>query len=260
MGFKLKTIVLLPTVYGAYRNRLLETVRLEVSEMVVELNAKIVSLDTDSKSHIIVSIRGEDEEFVANALAKEYGSSLQSESLVPNRAYPGQLVDVGRVGYGVYSDIGVTDSKRLDALVPLHRLRDQFNLHGPLKKIVEAFVLVEHLPVEVNLTSIDLYNNRVEGEFNKSTVTRITEWMNDDHERLLIFGANYKQIEISLKKTKHREDIYEIEQLGKFEFSLKCKRTTHASGILAAIGPKLRGVPMHLFIPKELEAIKDAKT
>ena len=228
--------------------------------MVAELNVEIVSLNTDSKSHIVVSIRGEDEEFVANALVKEYGSSLQSEDLVPNRTYSGQLVDVGRVGYGIYSDIGVTDSKRLDALIPLHRLRDQFSLYGPLKKIVEAFVLVEHLPVEVNLTSINLYNNRVEGEFNKSTSTRITEWMNDDHERLLIFGANYKQIEISLKKTKHREDIYEIEQLGKFEFSLKCKRTTRASGILAAIGPKLRGVPMHLFIPKELEAIKDAKT
>jgi hypothetical protein len=260
LGFKLKTIVLLPTVYGTYRNRLLKTVRLEISEMVVDLNVEIVGLDTDSKSHIVVSIRGEDEEFVANALAKEYGSSLQSEGLGPNRTYPGQLVDVGKVGYGIYSDIGVTDSKRLDALVPLHRLRDQFNLHGPLKKIVEAFVLVEHLPVEVNLTSIDLYNNRVEGEFSKSTVIRITEWINDDHERLLIFGANYEQIEISLKKTKHREDIYEVEQLGKFEFSLKCKRTTHASGILAAIGPKLRGVPMHLFIPKELEAIKDAKT
>ena len=239
--------------------------------MVAELNAEIVSLDTDSKSHIVVEdtrllkinvtdIDPVNARNIANALAKEYGSSLQSENLVPNRTYPGQLVDVGKVGYGLYLDIGVTDSKRLDALIPLHRLRDQFNLHGPLKKIVEAFVLVEHLPVEVSLTSIDLYNNRVEGEFSESTLTRITEWMNDDHERLLIFGANYKQIEISLKKTKHREDIYEIEQLGKFEFSLKCKRTTHASGILSAIGPKLRGVPMHLFIPKELEAIKDAKT
>ena len=228
--------------------------------MVAELNAEIMGLDTDNKGHIVVKIRGDDEEFVTNVLTKEYGRSLQSENLVPNHTYSGQLVDVGKVGYGVYSDIGVTDSKRLDALVPLHRLRNQFNLHVPLKRILDAFVLAEHLPVEVKLTSIDLYNNRVEGEFDKSTLTRVTEWMNDDHERLLIFGANYKQLETSLKKTKHREDIYEIEQLGKFEFSLKCKRTTRASGILAAIGPKLRGVPMHLFIPKELEAIKNAKT
>jgi hypothetical protein len=228
--------------------------------MVAELDAQITSIGTDKKNHIIVNIAGDDEEFIVNALAKEYGRSLQSGNLVPNKTYPGQLIDVGKVGYGLYSDIGVTDSKRMDALVPLHWLREQFSLHGPLKAITEAFVFVDHLPVEVKITSIDLYNNRIEAEFNQPTLTRIEEWMRDDHERLLVFGANRGQIEGSLKKTNHREDIYEIEQLGKFEFSLRCKRSTRASGILAAIGPRLRGVPMHLFIPKELGAKQNAKT
>ena len=256
----MKTVVLLQKAYGAYRGRLLETIRSEVSEMVAELDAKVTSVGTDKKNHIIVNVDGEDEEFVANALAKEYGRSLQSDNLVPNKTYPGQLIDVGKVGYGLYSDMGVTDSKRLDALIPLHRLREQLSLHGPLKAISEAFVLVDYLPVGVNITSIDLYNERVEAEFNQSTLSRISNWMQDDHERLLIFGANRGQIEGSLKKTNHREDIYEIEQLGKFEYSLRCKRSTRASGILAAIGPRLRGVPMHLFIPKELEAKQNAKT
>ncbi|MFX1604492.1 MAG: DUF2110 family protein [Promethearchaeota archaeon] len=256
----MKTVVLFSKAYGAYRGRLLETIRSEVKEMVAELDVQITSLGTDNKNHIVVKIYGEDEEFVANVLAKEYGKSLQSDSLSPNKIYPGQLIDVGKVGYGLYSDIGVTDSKRMDALLPLYRLRDQLDLHGPLKTITETFVLVDHLPVEVNLTSIDLYNNRVEAEFSETTLTRITEWIHDDHERLLVFGANLGQIENSLKKTSHREDIYEIEQLGKFEFSLRCKRSTRASGILTAIGPRLRGVPMHLFIPKELQAMKNAKT
>jgi hypothetical protein len=228
--------------------------------MVAELEAEITSIGTDKKKHIVVNLDGEDEEFVANALAKEYGSSLQSDNLVPNKSYPGQLIDAGKVGYGLYSDIGVTDSKRMDALVPLHRLREQLEFQGPLRTLSEAFVLVDYLPVEVNITNIDLYNERVESEFNQSTLTRISEWMQDDHERLLVFGANRGQIESSLKKTNHREDIYEVEQLGKFEFSLRCKRSTRASGILAAIGPRLRGVPMHLFIPKELEAKQNAKT
>jgi hypothetical protein len=256
----LKTVVLLQKAYGAYRGRLLETIRSEVSEMVAELDTQITSVGTDKKNRIIVKIDGEDEEFVANALAKEYGRSLQSDNLVPNKTYPGQLIDVGKVGYGLYSDMGVTDSKRLDALIPLHRLREQLDLHGPLRTISEAFVLVDYLPVEVNITSIDLYNNRVEAEFDQSTLTRISDWMQDDHERLLVFGANRGQIENSLKKTNHREDIYEIEQLGKFEFSLRCKRSTRASGIIAAIGPRLRGVPMHLFIPEELEAKQNVKT
>ncbi|MHA2352913.1 MAG: DUF2110 family protein [Candidatus Thorarchaeota archaeon] len=256
----MKTVVLLQKAYGAYRGRLLETIRSEVSEMVAELNTQITRVGTDKKNRIIVKIDGEDEEFVANALAKDYGRSLQSDNLVPNKTYPGQLIDVGKVGYGIYSDIGVTDSKRMDALVPLHRLREQLDLHGPLRTISEAFVLVDYLPVEVNITSIDLYNERIETEFDQSTLTRISDWLQDDHERLLVFGANRNQIENSLKKTSHREDIYEIEQLGKFEFSLRCKRSTRASGILAAIGPRLRGVPMHLFIPKELEAKQNAKT
>ena len=256
----MKTIVLFQKAYGAYRGRLLETIRFEISEMVAELDAEITSLGTDKKNHIVVNIDGEDEEFVANALAKEYGKSLQSDNLVPNKTYPGQLIDVGKVGYGLYSDMGVTDSKRMDALVPLHRLREQLGLHGPLRTISEAFVLVDYLPVEVTITSIDLYNNRVEADFGQSTLTRISDWMQDDHERLLVFGANQNQIESSLRKTNHREDIYEIEQLSKFEFSLRCKRSTRASGILAAIGPRLRGVPMHLFIPKELEAKQNAKT
>ncbi len=252
-------IVVLAKAYGAYRGRLLETIRSEITTMIAELDASLISIGTDKKNRIVVNIEGEDTEFIANALAKEYGKSLLSDNLSPNVKYPGRLLDVGKVGYGLYVDIGVTDSPRMDALVPLHKMREQLNLLGPLKTITEAFILVDYLPINVKLTSIDLYNNRVEAEFDQKLISRLREWLQDDHERLLVFGANYRQIESSLKKSGHREDIYEIEQLGKFEFSLRCKRSTRASGMLAAIGPRLRGVPMHLFIPKELEAIQNAK-
>jgi hypothetical protein len=227
--------------------------------MITELDTNLISVGTDKKERIVVNIEGEDEEFVANALAKDYGQSLSSEKLLPNTEYLGRLLDVGKFGYGIYVDIGVIDSPRMDALVPLHKMREQLNMVGPLKSITDAFVLVDYLPIKVRVTSIDLYNSRIEGEFDQELLSRLKAWLEDDHERLLVFGANFRQIEGSLKKTGHREDIYEIEQLGKFEFSLRCKRSTRASGILAAIGPRLRGVPMHLFIPKELEAMQNAK-
>jgi hypothetical protein len=63
-----------------------------------------------------------------------------------------------------------------------------------------------------------------------------------------------------LSKSGHLQDIFLAEQLGKFEHSLVCKRSTRASGILAAIGPYLRGVPMHLFIPREVRGKVDAQT
>jgi hypothetical protein len=251
-------IVLLTKAYGAYRGRLLETIRSEISIMITELDVTLISIGTDKKSRIVVNIEGEDEEFVSNALAKEFGKSLLSDDLSPNTVYPGRFVDVGKVGYGLYVDIGVTDSPKMDALVPLHKIREQLNFLAPLKTITDAFVLVDYLPVEVIVTNIDLYNNRIEAEFDQKVIARVNEWLHDDHERLLVFGANQRQIEGRLKKSGHREDIYEIEHLGKFEFSLRCKRSTRASGILAAIGPRLRGVPMHLFIPKELLAMQNA--
>jgi len=57
----LKTIVLLPKAYGAYRGRLLETIRSELTEMVAELDIEVTNIGTDKKDHIVVNIRGEDE-------------------------------------------------------------------------------------------------------------------------------------------------------------------------------------------------------
>ena len=69
----------------------------------------------------------------------------------------------------------------------------------------------------------------------------------------MVFGANREMIDNALRVTKHTDDIYDFQKLGTFEHALVCKRSTRASGIISAIGPILRGVPMHLFIPKEIE-------
>jgi hypothetical protein len=111
--------------------------------MIAELDANLTSIGTDKKERIVVNLEGEDEEFVANALAKDYGQSLSSEKLLPNTEYLGRLLDVGKFGYGIYVDIGVIDSPRMDALIPLHKMREQLNMVGPLKSITDAFVLVD---------------------------------------------------------------------------------------------------------------------
>ena len=167
---------------------------------------------------------------------------------------PGSLLDVGKVGYGLYVDVAAISNKRVDVLIPLHRIRDQISIRKPLRVIANSMIFVDDLPVDVKITNIDYRENKIEGELAETTLTRFEEWMQDDHERLLVFGSNQEMIEIALRKTRHLEDIYEFEELGAFEHSLRCKRSTRASGIVAAIGPKMRGIPMHLFIPKEIEA------
>ena len=250
----MKSVTLFSRVYGKKRKHLLDVVKSEVTSMIDELDVRLARFGTDKRGHLSMSFDGQDAEFAINFLVQKYGKSIRLENVKKDSILPGTFLDVGKVGYGLYVDIAATSGKRVDVLIPLHRIRDQLSIRKPLRIIAKNMVFVDDLPVDVKITSVDSRANKIEGELAETTLTRFEKWMQDDHERLLVFGSNQEMIEIALRKTRHLEDIYEFEELGKFEYSLRCKRSTRASGIVAAIGPKLRGIPMHLFIPKEIEA------
>ncbi len=228
--------------------------------MISDLNLSSVTLDVDKKEHVYLSVDGPDSEFVINLLAQEYGKTPEYHEIVPEEIFSGRLVDVGKVGYGIYVDIGLSEPK-IDALIPLHRVREQMGMENtPLRKIARSLILVDYLPTKIRVTDVNYDNEQISAEFTREFLDRFYDWISDDHERLLVFGANREMLESTLEKTGHTDDIYNIEKLGFFEFALQCKRSTRASGILAAIGPRMRGVPMHLFIPREIqEAKKSAK-
>lgn len=244
----------MPKIYGQYRNRLSNQIESDIHEMVRELDARIMRFSLDNRGHPKLIVEGKDEEFVINVLRTEFGEALTFHQALPNTSYHGNLIDVGKVGYGLYIDIGIVEPEFSDALIPLHRLREQLDMEGmSTRKIAKNLNLVDYLPVEVTIIETDSSDSKIEAEFSDVLLQRLENWINDDHERLLVFGANREMIETALGITHHLEDIYEFEQLGHLEFALRCKRSTRASGILAAIGPKLKGVPMHLFIPSEIE-------
>ena len=250
----MKSVILFSRVYGKKRKQLLDIVKSEVTAMIDELDVRLARFGTDKRGHLSLSFDGQDAEFAINYLVKKYGKAVRLDNVKEGAILPGTFLDVGQVGYGFYVDIAAMSAKRVDVLIPLHCIRNQFSIRKPLRVIAKTLVFVDDFPVDVKITSVDRRESKIEGELAQNTITRFEEWMQDDHERLLVFGANQEMIEFALRKTRHLEDIYEFEELGKFEYSLRCKRSTRASGIVAAIGPKLRGIPMHLFIPKEIEA------
>ncbi|MBD3405618.1 MAG: DUF2110 family protein [Candidatus Lokiarchaeota archaeon] len=256
----LTQIVLLARAYGAYRGRILETVRSSVNSLASELDVELLKIGTNRKDHIVLSLVGEDEEFLTNLLGQEYGLVPEVQILLPETDYSGSIVDSGKVGYGLYVDLGIVE-RNLDALIPLHIIRKQFEMEDEsLRRIADTFVLVDNLPVDVSIESVKRDEKKIEARFASSFITRIHNWRTDERERLLVLGSTKKMIEIALSKSNHSEDIVVIEKLGHFEYSLVCKRSTRASGILSAIGPLLRGVPMHLFIPSEVEEKFSAST
>ena len=256
------TRVTLPVrVYGAYRQRLFDALSTEVSDLAKGLNVNLRALDKDETGLVSLDFGGEDQEFLANVLAKEYGLAPKLQNLTIGALYQGWLVDVGKVGYGVYVDLGIRQPQRVDALVPLFRVRSQFNMQKrPARAIADALLLVDNLPVSVLIAKSDITALTIEAEFHESFLQRVEKWTSDDHERLILLGSSREMINRSLSKSGHAQDIFAVEQLGKFEYSLVCKRSTRASGIVAAIGPYLRGVSMHLFIPREVQGKAHAET
>lgn len=250
----MKSVTLFSRAYGKKRKQLLDTVKSEVTSMIDELDVRLARFGTDKRGHLSLGFDGQDSEFAINFLVKKYGKSIRFENLKEGAILPGTFLEVGKVGYGLYVDIAAISTKRVDVLLPLHRIRDQVSIRKPMRVIANSMLFVDNLPVDVKITNVDYREKKIEGELAETTLIRFEEWMQDDHERLLVFGSSQEMIEIALRKTRHLEDIYEFEELGAFEHSLRCKRSTRASGIVAAIGPKMRGIPMHLFIPKELEA------
>jgi len=257
----LKHLALSVHTYGTYRQLLLRTVKTSISSFITGLDAKIVSLRTDSAGRLSVSLEGEDEEFAANALAKQWGIAPKLQDLSPGVVSRGWLVDIGKVGFGLYVDIGICVPQAIDALVPLYHVREQFEMHDKsVRAIASKLVLVNDLPVEIRVTKVDAGKPTIEAQFTEFFLKRITSWTSDDHERLIVLGVTKEMLEHALSKTRHLEDIFAVEQLGPFEYSLMCKRSTHASGIVAAIGPRLRGVPIHLFVPNNIRGEDHAST
>lgn len=257
----MKHLVLEARAYGAYRGKLLQAVRADFADMARELSAKLVKLGTNKRNRITIEIEGKDEEFIANVLTREYGTVSTIGALRLNSTHKGHFVDVGKVGYGLYVDIGIATPSHMDALIPLYSLREQLQMrNSSLRTIANTLVLVDNLPVSIRITEVDITSQRIAGEFTESYLEQIDRWVKDDHQRLLVLGCTKELIDDALEKSSHTEDIYRIEKLGHFEYSLRCKRSTRASGILAAIGPRLKGVPMHLFIPEEIGEKYHAKT
>ena len=257
----MQQIPLKTRVYGPYANRLMQDLTHSLQQKFSKLDVAFTKVRTNKRGYVSVTLTGSDEEFVANSILSEYDTCPTFEELTEQSTLSGWLIDVGKVGYGLYVDIGIHNPETIDVLVPLHRLREQLELpRRSLRQIAKSLLLVDNLPVEVIITSIDRRNLTIEGSLSEQFLDRLDKWMNDEHERLFVFGANYSMIERALEKTHHIEDIYEVESIGVHEHVLVCKRSTRASGIIAAIGPKLRGVPMHIFIPREVKAMRDGAT
>lgn len=235
---RMKEVVILEKVYGD-RSGFLKLDR-KLKALLGELEVEW-KLSAVKKNWVKVSLKGEDEEISANLVREEFGEVPYSlKAVEEGKNYRGRFIDLGKVGYGVYVDIGIFRPRPKDALLPLYYLKETFG-EMPVREMIAKFGWVDNLPVEVTVTGVEFGAREVELAFSKDQLKRIKRWLEDGHDKLFIAGTVSENVEKALIQTGHGRDVKRIEELGLMETLLVLKKGTQAPGIIKEIGPQLKG-------------------
>ncbi|WP_297070747.1 DUF2110 family protein [Thermococcus sp.] len=231
-------VVILEKVYGDRSGflKLDKKLRALLGDLEVEWKLSAVK-----KNWVKVSLSGDDEEISANVVREEFGEVPYSlKKIEEGKAYRGRFIDLGKVGYGAYVDVGIFLPRPKDALLPLYYLKEQFS-EFPVREMISNFGWIDNLPVEVRVRRVEFGTREVEVEFSGSQLRLLKSWLSDGYDKLFVAGTVSENVESALIRTGHGRDIKRLEELGLMESLLILKKGTQAPGIIREIGPHLRG-------------------
>lgn len=189
-----------------------------------------------------VRAKGDDAEAFVNILKERLGEApVQSARVERWDVLKGFVTGSGRVGFGVYIDLGVIEPVRKDALYPLHRMRAQLadGAAKPCRDILDENALVDYFPLLVVMTEID--GEKLTVELADRARDLLLSWKRLPFDRVLAVGVGRQQVENAVKSAGLQYDVIKIESLSLFVQCLICKIGTDAPGIISKIGGRLRG-------------------
>jgi len=147
-----------------------------------------------------------------------------------------------KLDYGVYIDIGIQDPRPKDALYPLHRMRAQLADGEPksAREILDANALVDFVPLKMIVTELEGENISV--ELDDVARDHLVSWRKYPFDRVIVVGADRAFVENAVRASGLQSDVVKVESLSLFVQSVLCKIGTEAPGVIAKIGNRLRGV------------------
>ena len=190
-----------------------------------------------------VRVKGDDKEAFLNLLAEKYGEApVQSSKIERWDIRRGFVTGSGRVGFGVYVDLGLSEPIRKDALYPLHRMRAQL-ADGTMKSsrdILFENAMADYFPLDVIVNEI--VGEKITVELADKTMDQFQQWRKFVFDRVVAIGIDRDYIGQVVKQADLGYDIIKIETLSLLVQCLVCKFDTDAPGIVAKLGHRLRGV------------------
>jgi hypothetical protein len=203
-----------------------------------------------------IEIDGPEEVFMFNLIKKEVGTIVNFDELTEGKIYKGTMVDIGKVGFGIFVDCAIQNPK-IDVLIPLHALRKQL-CNGMLKslsEIVKAYDFIDLFPVNVKIESIDEDQKKVLGLLDNSTLNLFQKFNKENIEGVFISGQSKGQIKKALVKTGHLRDIISIERFGFLENIVILREGTQSPGIISDIGKFLKNSKFSAIKPNRIMSL-----
>jgi hypothetical protein len=249
-------LTLLQKVYGPRKTAALRLFQDLLSKEFSKLNVRLDTVEVADRGWLNIELSGEDEAVAANYLEKRFGSAkICMEEIDVPTTVRGKIVSSGRVGYGIYVDIGINSSEPVDALIPLDRLRAQLTDGKKLsvKQIITLYCLHDNFPIEVLLSKVDLGKREIEAELSEGQRRTFLEWVGLEFDRVIVLGLDYENIDCAIQRARVGRYILEIDALGLMEHALVCKLGVDAPGIITKVGHHLARTPLHAFSPKKIK-------
>jgi hypothetical protein len=253
-------LTVLEKCYGFRWRRFLKLFEETLSPLVGDLEVQFKILGKTFENWIQIEVIGSDVPVVTRYLDLKFGlAPISLENLNLFNEIRGKIVDAGRVGYGLYVDVGISSPRHIDVLLPLHILRSQLADGKKLSvtNIVEAFTLYDNRPLTIQVTRIDTTKGEVEGRLSTSQTALFEEWVSLDFDRVFVLGAPFPEVRRLVRRSQVERDVIKILSLGFLEQLLLCKLGTEGPGLIKGIGSMLPQTPLHCFSPKRARNIRE---
>ncbi|MFW9987135.1 MAG: DUF2110 family protein [Candidatus Odinarchaeota archaeon] len=203
-----------------------------------------------------ITITGPEEGFVYNLLKKEIGTINEFRDIKIGKEYRGSLVDVGKVGFGLFVDCAIVNP-HADVLINLHNLREQLcqGKERSLKQIIDAYDFIDHFPVNIKITEIDTINNKLLGEIALKTLNFYKKILEENIEGVFLSGETKSQFKKIITSKGHYRDIITVKRFGFLENIVLLKEGSDAPGIISDIGNRLANCKLSAIRPKKIKQL-----